>query len=289
MSKTIQSTNFKDIVQDIESFYVDNAVSAWCPWAGKALKYKPLSVEQIKRFIELQVKAQNNDNHVVASFDLIDAMNTVVVDNCLDSDSSLLKNLSVLDRETIVVQLRAYTKPELEVIDDSNETVVVDLNRVVSDLKGQKLPKSLKGGKDVVFDFGDNSIVLTLELPTLYKDTLINNFFKNRVKSKFKKGNKQIEKDLDKFLGEIYFIELCKYINALTIKKDGEDTVIRFDSTDTLNQSLQLLEKLPSNIIGGISSFVNEIKEFRDGFLTYTDSNNNQTSLDVDANIFTGI
>lgn len=288
MSKTIQSTNFKDIVQDIESFYIDNAVSAWCPWAGKTLKYKPLSVAQIKRFIELQVKAQSTDNHVVASFDLIDAMNGVVVDNCLDSDKSLLKNLSVIDRETIVIQLRAYTKPELEVIDDSNETVVVDLDKVVSDMQGQKLPKSLKD-QDVVFDFGDNSIVLTLELPTLHKDTLINNFFKNRVKSKFKKGNKQIEKDLDKFLGEIYFIELCKYINTLTIKKGGEDTVIRFDSTDTLNQSLQLLEKLPSNIIGGISSFVNEIKEFRDGFLTYTDSNNNQASLDVDANIFTGI
>tara|TARA_Y100000310_G_scaffold332412_2_gene407937 strand:- start:726 stop:1592 length:867 start_codon:yes stop_codon:yes gene_type:complete len=288
MSKTIQSTNFADIVKDIDSFYIDNAVKVWCPWLKQTLKYKPLSVQQIKRFIELQVKAQKSDNHVVASFELIDEMNKVVTENCLDNSTGLLKKLSILDREAIVVQLRAYTKPELEVTDEGNELVIVDLKEVVDALKESKFPKDLKT-TETVFDFGDSNILLTLELPTLYKDNLINGFFKNRVKAKFKKGNKQIEKDLDKFLGEIYFIELCKYINTLTINRGGEETIIRFDAVDTLNQSLQLLEKLPSNLIGAISGYVNEVKEFRDGFLSYVDSRDNRASLDVDAAIFTGI
>ena len=88
----------------------------------------------------------------------------------------------------------------------------------------------------------------------------------------------------------MYFVELCKYITSITINKgDAESTVLLFDSSSVLGQNMQLLEKLPSNIIGAMSNYIADVKEYRDTFLSYTNSQKDQVSLEVDANIFAGI
>ena len=88
----------------------------------------------------------------------------------------------------------------------------------------------------------------------------------------------------------MYFVELCKYIPSITINKgDAESTVLLFDSSSVLDQNMQLLEKLPSNIIGAMSNYIADVKEYRDTFLSYTNSQKDQVSLEVDANIFAGI
>lgn len=286
MSKTIQSVDFNSIVKDIESFYTDNAVEAWCPWVGTTVKYKPLSVQQIREFIELQVKAQSNNDEVLAAFDLLDGMNNVLTSNAL-GEGDVLKTLTVLDRDAVIIQLRAFTKGVYELYDDHNELVEIDLPQVCQSIQNQTPPKKLLSRTETT-RLNGGSIVVDLELPTLHRDIVVNKHFRNKVKAKLKKA-KSADKHLDKLLGEMYFIELCKYINALTIDKSGTETVIRFDDVTTLNQSLQLLEKLPSNIVGLISKYIADVKKYRDSVISYTDSQGQLAPLEVDANIFTGI
>jgi len=289
MSKTVQSASFKDIVKDIETFYADNSITAYCPWTCTTLNYKPLSVQQIREFIELQIKAQKEENQILGVFDVVEQMNKVITGNCIDGKTDLAKTLSIIDRDAIIVQLRTFTKSRVEVLDEHNTAVEVDLHDVVALIKGKKPSKAIRS-KIVEFKSDSGSIQLELEIPTLHKDTLINSTFKSKFAPKLKQGTKGLEKVIDKLLGEMYFVELCKYISSITINSaDSGSTVLRFDSLDVLPQSMQLLEKLPSNLIGAVSDYVESVKEYRDSFLSYTNSQDQPAPLEVDANIFTGI
>lgn len=289
MSKAVQSANYKDIIKDIEEFYTENSISAYSPWACKTLNYKPLSVHQIREFIELQINAQKEQNQILGVFDAVNHMNRILTDNCLDNEKNLTKTLTIIDREALIVQLRAFTKPEIEVIDAHNETVDVNLDGNVASIKGKQPNKKIVN-RTLEFSYGTGSITLELTVPTLYKDNLINDFFKKKFKSKLGKGQKELEKIIDKLLSEMYFVELCKYISSLSITKgDNDSTVLLFDSSNELSQNMLILEKLPSNIIGAISSYITDVKEYRDSFLSYTNSQDETVSLEVDANIFTGI
>ena len=88
-------------------------------------------------------------------------------------------------------------------------------------------------------------------------------------------------------MSQLYFLELSKYIKDLTVAKNNKETVLKFDD-ESLTQSLQLLENLPSTIISEVSEFVTTLKEFRDSAIYYTEDGKD-IPLDIDANIFTGI
>ena len=289
MSKTVQSPNYKDVLKDIESFYTENSISAYCPWARTTLNYKPLSVQQIRQFIELQINAQREENQILGVFDALNHMNKILADNCIGDNKDLFDTLTVLDREALMVQLRAFTKPQMEVIDKHNESIDVNLEETVANIKGKRPNKNLLT-KTLDFNYTTGSINLQLSVPTLAKDNIINDFFKKKFKSKLNKGQKELEKIIEKLLSEMYFVELCKYITSISINKgDSESTVLVFDSSSVIGQNMQTLEKLPSNIIGAMSSYIAEVKEYRDSFLSYTNSQKDQVPLEVDANIFAGI
>ena len=47
MSST--TVSYADVIKDIDDFYVENCVEAYAPTLDKKLKFKPLSVSQMKR------------------------------------------------------------------------------------------------------------------------------------------------------------------------------------------------------------------------------------------------
>lgn len=290
MSKTVQAASYKDIVKDIEEFYTETAFDIWCPWAGISLKYKPLSVQQFKEFIEIQIASAKEDGSAIeASLSVIEKLNAIITGNCLSQDKDLLSRLTTIDRDAIIVQLRANTKPLTDVITDNNETISVDLSHLVAGLRGKKATGKLKS-TSTVFDFGPSNIQLDVEVPTLQRDMNVNAIFKGKIKSQLNKNKKQPGKDSEKLLSEIYFVEICKYIKQLVINKDDNQTVITFTDIDNLPQSLKLLDKLPSNVVAAVASYITDIKQFRDTYLYYVDpQTQEQVSLDVDANMFTGI
>ena len=276
---------YVDIARDIEEFYIDNAIAAWCPVTCESLNFKPLSVSQLKRFVEYQLAAAKDEIGVIPQLNMAKSLNSVIGDNCIDNEDAL-KTLTIIDRDAIIVQLRANIKNTADITGGDDETVTVNLGEVVTNIKGKKASQKLTS-KTKVFKSSTGKITLGLRIPTIARDQFVNETFKRKIQPKLKKGKEQVQKDLEKILSELYLLELSKYIETLELTKGDGAAKLTFDDS-SLFQNIQLLEKLPSNIVSEISTFVADIKAFRDSLICYTDSGND-VPLDIDANIFTGI
>ena len=82
---------------------------------------------------------------------------------------------------------------------------------------------------------------------------------------------------------------MSKYIDTIVITKDGVDTVVTYDDPNTLDQSLDLLEKLPSKLLSEVSAYATDVKAFRDNIVSYTSSQDKDVPLDIDVALFAGI
>ena len=282
--------SYTEVIKDIDDFYIDNSVNAYVPTLDKNLQFKPLSVSQMKHFIELQVKAQKEQNEALPSVDLVKDLNDCLVSNYIGKDSdSLLQKLTILDRDCIVAQLRASNNPSVDVNEpDADEATTVSIEHVLTGFKDNKLDACCKR-HEKVFKFKTGQMKLKLKIPTLQHDAYVNEFFKKQLKPLLKQGKKAVEKHLEKILSQTFFIELSKYIEILEISKKDTNTVLTFDNTETLSQQLKLLEELPTSIVVEINGFMKGIKEYKDSVLFYVDSNGNQKPLVVDVNLFTTI
>lgn len=286
---TAEQTNYVDVIKDIEQFYVDNNISVSALITSTTLKYKPLSVEQLKGFIELQVTAAKDEFGVLSGLEAVNMLNGILVENSLDHRDKLLTSLSVLDRDAIMVQLRANVKPTVQLTAEGQDPTDVDLNDIVKRIKSAKFPKNLKE-RTKTLKYSGGTFNVKLKLPSLQVDSDVNNKFKKLVVPKLNKGAKHVEKNVDKILSQVYFLELYKYIDTVTIvKKDSDDTVVDFRDLTSFDQSFLLLDKLPTQIIAAISEYMTDVRAFKDDVFYYVDEDDKQIPLDVDIGLFAGI
>jgi len=285
---TTESVNYVDVLKNIEDFYTENTVAAFCPTTGSTLNYKPLTVEQLKKFIELQVAATKDEYGVLPGLEIVNELNKVITDNNSDLGEKLLDALTIIDRDSVLVQLRANTKATADVVLQDDVTETIDLSEIVKSIKSGKLPAKLKTRKKT-FTYDSGSITLNIKLPTLRKDAEINNKFRKRVLPKLQKGRKQVEKDLDQIMSQVYFLEICKYIDTLEIKKGKTVNTVKFSDIDTFDQNFLLLEKLPTQIVTEVSDFMSSVRKYRDEVFCYENSDGKTVPLDIDIALFAGI
>ena len=285
---TKQQVNYVDVIKDIEEFYSEHSIKAYCPVAGTTLNYRPMSVKQLKRFIELQVTSGKDEYGVLPGLNAVDALNKVVVENNIGHGEGLLNSLTTVDRDAIILQLRAYTKPVAEIVTTNEETAEVNLEEVVGRIKESKIPKDLKSrGKKYKYDTGH--LETKLELPTLQADKDINDQFRKKVTPKLRKGRKQVEDAVESILSEVYFLEMYKYISTITITKNKTLTTVDFRNPANFQQNLILLEKLPAPVVSDVSSYMSDVKKYRDTIFTYVNDDNREVPLDIDIALFAGI
>jgi len=283
--------NYVEVIKDIEEFYSDHTVPVYCPVSAATVQFKPLSVLQLKQFIELQVSAGKDEYGVLPGLNAITALNNTILQNATEySKDKLLSGLTVIDRDAIVLQLRCSVKAEAEVLisPESDETEIIDLKSVVSQVKGTKYPAKLKSKKKK-FDFGSGSINLTMRVPTLQRDSEINDRFQKHIIPTLRKGRKFVEKNAEQVLSSVYFLELCKYIDNLVIIKGKTETTVDFGNINNFDENLLLLEKLPSKIVSEVSSFMVDVRKYRDEIFSYTNSDDKRVPLDIDIALFAGI
>ena len=290
MSTTDKQVNYLDVIKDIEQFYAENSITVNALITSTGLKFKPLSVKQLKSFIELQIAAAKDEYGVVSGLDAVDKLNHILVENSLDHKEKLLGSLSSLDRDAIMLQLRANVKPIVEIpIEDSDDTLKVDLNEIVKRIKGSKFPKNLKE-RTKTMKFSGGTFVVNLQLPSLLVDSHVNSRFKSVIVPALKKGSKHVEKQVDKLLSQVYFLELYKYINTITIdKKDEGKTVVNFRDLANFDQNYKLLDNLPTQIIANISDFMTDVRSYKDTIFFYENDDEKEVPLDVDIGLFAGI
>lgn len=289
MSTEAPQATYSDLLQDVQQFYEETTVPVTCPIANVKLKFKPLTVKQLKTFIELQVAAEKDEFGVVQGIETVKYINQLIVDNCVDFKDDLFNKLTPLDRDAIVLQLRANVKSKAEVaVDDKGNTETIDLNECVSKLKSTKFKaKDKKASHTLKFTSGD--IVLNLRIPSIIVDGVVNEHFKGKITPTLKKGKKHIESEVETILSAVYFLEISKYIDNIAVVKKGNETVVGFTDPATIENSLVFLESLPSSIIAHISDYVSVVKEYRDSVFSYTNSEGDDVPLNVDVSLFTGI
>ena len=288
MSTATQSVNYVDVIKDIEDFYSENAVNAFCPVAGTNVKFTPITVQQFRKFIELQVATEKDEFGVVPGLQVVREINDVLISNCPEYGDKLLDSLTVLDRDAIIVQLRAYTKGEAEVVTTEEETQTVDLLEIVKKLKSTKFSAKLKT-RTKQFKYASGSVNVKMQLPTLRTDQDVNDRFRERVLPKIKKGRKHVEKEAEKILSQVYFLEICKYIDTVTVTKKDSNTVLNFRDVESFDNNFALLERLPTTVISEVSSYMNDIRKYRDSVFSYVNVDDKDVPLDVDIALFAGI
>ena len=105
-----------------------------------------------------------------------------------------------------------------------------------------------------------------------------------------KKGPKHVEKNVDKVLSAVYFLEVYKYIESISIEKKGQDPiVVNFNDLSHFNDNYSLLDKLPTQVISDVSAYMTDVRSLRDKIFYYTDDNDKDIPLDIDIGLFTGI
>ena len=285
------NVSYQDVLTDIQDFYVENSLSVYVPSADKSMKFKPISVSQMKKFIEIQVRTSKDEVGIIPGLEMVNDLNRLLQENYVGEDpQGLLGRLTILDRDAIVAQLRADNNPIIEIPkQDEDEPDTGTIEHLLKDFKKAKLPASLKTSESTL-KFKSGHIKLKLSIPSLYVDSYINEYFKAQIKPFLNKGSKGIERNLEKILSQTYLVELAKYIDALEIQKNSKSsTVITFDNYQTLTQQLKLLEQLPSNVIVKINKFIKQLKDYRDSILYYVDGDGKQQPLNVDVSLFTSI
>ena len=288
MSTATPSVNYVDVIKDIEDFYSENAIDVWCPAANASLQFKPITVSQFKRFIELQVAAEKDEFGVIPGLQIVKEINNIVVDNNPEYGEKLLDSLTVLDRDAVVVQLRAYTRPEADIVVDDDETDTVDLAAVVKKIKSTKFGAKLKN-RSKTLKFGTGGVVINMKLPTLRIDNDINDKFRATIVPKIQKGKKHVEKEAEKILSQVYFLEICKYIESITITKKDDNTKLDFRDLDNFDSNFKLLERLPTKVISEVSTYMNDIRKYKDSIFSYVNVDGKEIPLNVDAALFAGI
>ncbi len=288
---TAQDVNYIDVIKNIEDFYADSSISVQTITSTGTKKYRPLTVEQLKRFIELQISATKDEFGVLPGLEAVTQLNKIIIDNNIESnDVSVLSEFTVLDRDAILLQLRANTKSELEITgENEGDTVSVNLDDVVSRLKTAKLPKNLiERTKTIKYKSG--TFKVKLNLPNLTIDQQINGTFKKMVMPTLNKGAKHVEKTVDKVLSTVYFLEIYKYISSITIEpKEGEPTVVNFRNMKNFGENYKLLDKLPTQVVTEISGYMTDVREFRETIFYYENDDNKQLPIEIDVALFTGI
>jgi|LULG01.1.fsa_nt_gb hypothetical protein len=288
MSTEVKEQTYSDLLANIEDFYTENAVNVFCPIANLDLKFKPLTVKQLKKFIELQVSAEKDEFGIIPGIDTVKHVNLVLKENCIDFKNEYFQTLTPVDRDAIVLQLRANVKSQAEVVAGEDDTDTVDLNKIVSKVKKTRF-KAKDRRRVKTFDYAKGKLTLNLRIPNVLIDGIVNEHFKDKISPALKKGRKHIEKQVDTVLSTVYFLEISKYIETIDVTRDGALTTIGFDDPDSLDASLELLEKLPSSIVAEASNYIQDIKQWRDTAFSYVDGNGTVKPVNVDISLFTGI
>ena len=73
--------NYIDVIKDIEDFYTENSITVSALITSTTLKYKPLSVEQLKDFIELQLSAAKDTYGVLPGLEAVEKLNDEITGN----------------------------------------------------------------------------------------------------------------------------------------------------------------------------------------------------------------
>lgn len=216
--------NIKNFLDKIEQLK-DNKIKVDVLSSNKKIEAESLTFKQQKDIISTITDG------IVGPLKFQKNLNDIIIQNTNN------KELKLIDKALIVVQLRIDSMGDKVKINDKEYNV---LNDIVEKLK--KIKHNLT--KKIIGD-----VEIELEVPTLTAENQVISTCVDVLK-------KEADKDVGKSLSEIYTYEIVKYIKSLTV---GEDN-IQF-SDISVRDRVKIVNNLPLSINKQIIEFIQEIKQ----------------------------
>jgi hypothetical protein len=215
---------FDAIFKDLEAINNESIIDIHVPMAKKTKKFKPISVLQQKKIIG------NIGNNPLDNIRIINALNSIITDNCCDDSSN---DISTFDREFILLNLKAEEEETKEQIQEINAfTKTIDVEKL----------------QQATATFGD-VITVEMQLPTLQRDSDINNWFIN--------SNKNVSHSASELASDYFVLEIVKHIKKLTIRNES----VCFDDVADIGSYVKIAEQMPASVNNAVAKFITKAKD----------------------------
>ena len=223
-----------DLLGKLEALNNSNLVEVYVPSQSKTMKFKQLSVKQQKDLIKTGLDG------ALAGATINNVFNEIIESNSLD-----VCEFNVFDKAPIITALRVHAFGG----EYTESDVKLDLNKLTTK---QLVLNDITTGT-VAYQA---VVTIKLEIPSLKRDTLINNAIITKLK-----GNQNVE--VGEAVGSLYVHEIVKFINNITVADD----VVDFTKS-TAKECMQVVESLPAKLLTEIVEFIQQFRDKETEFLT---------------------
>lgn len=223
-------------------------------------KFCPLNIGQQKEIIKSAMDG------LLASLTL-----TLTTNNIIKANSTEPRDYLVTDRSLILLNLRRKSVGDEITLQKDGKEYKTTITNVLNNFHPQSPAE-----QTVVLTEGD--ITLTTKTPTLDEDTRIN----TEVKKLFEKLKD--EQKLREVIGELFVVELIKFVKEISFKSDNDIIKIDFH-TLTFDQKLKTFETLPMALNYKLVKHVTSTREIENKLLEVVDGQE-KYSINIDSAFF---
>jgi len=232
-----QNPDASNILKELQALSQENIVNVYLPSLKTKIAFRKLNLKQQKSLVLVAMdNALSLLNFNVTLYDII-------CENLVEQID--LNTLNLFDKNSIILSLIAENATAKS--DPSKKT----LNGVLAKYESANVDIN---SKNIKFNGGE----VEVKIPSLTADYRFN-------KTLLTKYTKTVE-DQKEFMSDVYVIELCKYINSITMKS-GVVKLIEYP----LSSIIEIAESLP--VITPITQYISQIKDIETKLNTF----NNET------------
>ena len=234
--------------------------------------FKPLSIDQQKRFLDLRL--QNNQ---FDEADFADVYDGVLKESCTEDIN--VDTLATVDRAVLALQHRADMDPKL-MLDLDDSIIEVDVSDYIAQAKKTKLPAFTK----VLTHKG---IKVQLRLPTLKQDRIYNNLSRDAINYHDDMTEEELEKAVKNSVSELALLAASKYITYIEVDKKRVHCIDLAPSEFFL-----LIKSLPGNFLKKMVEFLPNLRKMEADPVTLSQkvgTSSRRVSITINSVLFTGL
>ncbi|MEY5041580.1 MAG: hypothetical protein RLZZ414_1128 [Bacteroidota bacterium] len=247
------------ILDDVSNTFI---LDVWIPSKQTILKFKEIDAKQQKEILRSSMKSSVYNTEFIKTF------YRILHDNLLNKeDENVLNELSIFDKNFIIIALKSKISKDLELVFDEKENIKkkINLENICKSFNTYTHPDNCI----VVLKQNETEINVTVGLPTI--ETEFQYEIEVHKKEKSIDDVKNTE-DIQNIVTDAFIGETSKYIKNVKIN----DIDINYESFSFL-QKIKIVEKLPSGLIQMVLENVSEFKKSIDEFLTMVVEENGKT------------
>lgn len=242
------------LLEKLNKLNDENVINIFVPSLNKEVNFKSLNIKQQKDLIKTAMDG------AAAGATLNQQLNDIIISNSTEKI-----DFKIYDRYAIIIALRSATIGDTFNINNNEVSLSKILKQNIKEFKQKKIVNN----SDIEY----SSIKVILELPTLEKDTKINEKF-----VKFAKMRENSE-NYSEAIGNLYIYEIVKFIKSIQI--DGDSETYDFDNIG-IKDCFTIVESLPVSLNTKIIEYIESIRSIENSFL---DTDNG--SIEINAAFFT--